>query len=161
MHLVASSHPAVHHTPLVAALEEWKVENKEHHGKMQNRKQGSGLTQEQLIELQQKLFEEARAATLSGPLPSMLVSEVVAAADAEAQGDAAAAGQQQQQQGEQQQGEQPAVAAAAPPPEQPAAQLQEAAVGQQPAAAAAADVQDADDDDAALSDDEEVQAAVS
>ncbi len=94
MHLVASSHPAVHHTPLVAALEEWKVENKEHHGKMQNRKQGSGLTQEQLIELQQKLFEEARAATLSGPLPSMLVSEVVAAADAEAQGDAAAAGQQ-------------------------------------------------------------------
>ncbi|PRW56454.1 flagellar inner arm dynein 1 heavy chain alpha [Chlorella sorokiniana] len=147
-----------------AALEEWKVENKEHHGKMQNRKQGSGLTQEQLIELQQKLFEEARAATLSGPLPSMVVADVVAAVAAEQPGEGAAAGtaaeaagQQQQQQQEQQQ-EQPGSAAAAAP-EQPAEQQQQQAAAAQQLAGEAAAVEVVDDD-AALSDDEEVQAAV-
>jgi hypothetical protein len=53
-------------------LDEWKQDNKEHQQKGAQKKGGakdSGLTQEQLIELQHKLFEEARAATLSGPLP--------------------------------------------------------------------------------------------
>ncbi|EFN58286.1 hypothetical protein CHLNCDRAFT_14485, partial [Chlorella variabilis] len=43
------------------------LDNKEHREHKAGHKKGdSGLTQEQLIELQQKLFEEARAATLSG-----------------------------------------------------------------------------------------------
>lgn len=76
-----------------AAWEDWKLDNKEHREHKAGHKKGdSGLTQEQLIELQQKLFEEARAATLSGPLPSMVIEQAAAPL----------AAQQQQQQPDQQ-----------------------------------------------------------
>lgn len=91
-----------------AAWDEWKAENKEHHGRLGAKKAPSGLTQEQLIELQHKLFEEARAATLSGPLPSSVVADAVAQAAA-AHGVPQQQQQQQvepQQQAEQQQEEQ-------------------------------------------------------
>lgn len=54
-----------------AAWEEWKGEKKEHQ-KLASKKSAaldSGLTQEQLVELQRKLFSEARARTLSDTLP--------------------------------------------------------------------------------------------
>lgn len=124
------------------AWEEWKVENKEHHGKLGAKKQQSGLTQEQLIELQQKLFEEARAATLSGPLPSMVVAEAMAAVAAQGAAAAQPAAAQEQEQQQQQQ--------ASPEQQQPpAAGGEPAAEAQAPAEAEAA----AEGDDDALSDD--------
>jgi hypothetical protein len=70
---------------------EWKDDKKgqhKHKGGAKAQDTG-GLSQEQLAELQARLFEEARARTLSGPLPPAEAGGVVAAT----------AVQQQQQRG--------------------------------------------------------------
>ncbi|KAL4443785.1 hypothetical protein ABPG75_011522 [Micractinium tetrahymenae] len=123
-----------------AVWDEWKVDNKEHqHQKLVHRKSGlaaaGGMTQQQLIELQHKLFEEARAATLSGPLPSLSLDHLglpalASSMPAGAEEPAAAAAQQpvqgqqpeqrpvQEQQQQQQQQQQAAQEPAAPAPAQ-------------------------------------------
>ncbi|PSC71651.1 Dr1-like protein [Micractinium conductrix] len=141
-----------------AAWDEWKVDNKEHQQqklehKKSGRAKGSGLTQQQLIELQHKLFEEARAATLSGPPPSLTLDvahpavqqqQPEAQQQAEEQQPEEEEEEQQQQQQVEQAGDGSAAAAAVPtlaaaaapvPAAAPAAAVQEAA----PAAAAGED----------------------
>lgn len=143
-----------------AVWDEWKVDNKEHqHQKLASKKSGlgqSGLTQQQLIELQHKLFEEARAATLSGPLPSLVEASPAPGAAA---GTPAAAG------GDEQAGAAPAAAAvaqqlASQQEQQPGHEPQEGQTGHAAAvegssgAAAAAVVQEgaAEEDEAAEDD---------
>ncbi len=123
------------HPPFPPVWDDWKVDNKEHqHQKLVHKKSGlaaaGGMTQQQLIELQHKLFEEARAATLSGPLPSLtldasVLSGVVPGAPAgDTEPEPAAAAQQptQGQQAEQhveQRPQQAQVEPAAGQPRQP------------------------------------------
>lgn len=131
--------PPPHHH---AVWDEWKVDNKEHqHQKLVHRKSGlaaaGGMTQQQLIELQHKLFEEARAATLSGPLPSLaldpsVLSGIVPAEPAEEAEPAGAAALQQSvneqqtgQQAAQQAGQQPQQALQQPAAVQPGQQLEQ------------------------------------
>jgi FtsZ-interacting cell division protein ZipA len=112
----------------VPAWEEWKADNKEHREVKAGHKRGnSGLTQQQLIELQQKLFAEAREATLSGPLPSVAAEQATAMAAAvqqvqaeqraqaeqQVQAEQQAQDQQQQNEPEQHQQASPANGAAA------------------------------------------------
>ena len=83
--------------------EEWKGDKKEHQ-KLVSKKSAaleSGLTQEQLVALQKRLFEEARARTLSGAPPPPAAAEAAPAGAGEPEG-----GQQQQQQQPDQQPEQ-------------------------------------------------------
>jgi len=83
--------------------EEWKGEKKEHQ-KLVSKKSAaldSGLTQEQLVELQKKLFEEARARTLSGAAGSNAAGQPAGAVQQQD------AGQQQQQLAEAEQQLQP------------------------------------------------------
>lgn len=114
------------------------MDNKEHqHQKLVHKKSGlaaaGGMTQQQLIELQHKLFEEARAATLSGPLPSqaldpsVLAGVVLPSPAGEPEPAAAATSAQplQAQQGEQQSAQQPKQAAQQPAGGQPGQQLDE------------------------------------
>ncbi|GAB4820817.1 hypothetical protein N2152v2_007863 [Parachlorella kessleri] len=82
--------------------EEWKGEKKEHQ-KLVSKKSAaldSGLTQEQLVELQKKLFEEARARTLSSAAGSSAAGQPPVQ-----QEDAGQQAQQQQQAAAEQQPE--------------------------------------------------------
>lgn len=105
--------PVADGSPPIActAWDEFKADEKEHQKKQASKRsaaQDSGLTQAQLMELQQKLFAEARARTLSGPLPSLDLTAAavpVAAAPAAAPPLGGAAGD----------GSAGAAAAAAPP----------------------------------------------
>lgn len=89
--------------PLPTALEEFKADEKEHRRELASKRSAaldSGLTPAQLAELQQKLFAEARARTLSDAVPptegagagaAELAAGAEGAADAAALGEAAAA----------------------------------------------------------------------